>query len=425
MEGQVEKARTLLTTALVFHTDIVARSAHGIYVEGADGKTYMDFASGLATANIGHCPPRVVRAVKEQAERLLHSGSIFHYPEIVELASCLRDITPEGIDKFFFSNSGAESVEGAIKLARHHTGRQGIIAYSNSFHGRTTGALSLTASSAKYKLRYRPLLPSVFHAPYPYCFRCPVSLKPETCSIECFGALTRTLKELICPEEVACVIIEPVLGEGGYVVPPAEYLDKLQELCADNGILLIADEVQTGFGRTGSWFASEHFSIKPDIVTMAKGIAAGLPLGAIGASRAVMDSWPPGAHGTTFGGNPVSCAAALASIETIEEDNLLENARSVGADAVERLMEIKQKNAAIGDIRGLGLMIGIEFVRKNGEPDPDYLKAVMDRCLAAGLIIVECGTDKNVARLMPPLITTRDEMGRALDIFEASLSNPL
>ena len=416
-----KKAKQLLTPALVFHTGITAEKATGIYVEAADGKRYMDFSSGLATANIGHCPPEVIRAVSKQAKKLIHSGCIFYYASEVELAERLARITPETIEMFFFSNSGAEAVEGAIKLARFHTGRQAIIAFTGGFHGRTYGALSLTSSAARYRNGYHPLLPSVYHSPYPYCYRCPMGQKKETCSTECFGYLERVLRHQVTPEETACMVIEPVLGEGGYIAPPAEFMRRLRTLCTKHGIMLVADEVQTGFGRTGRWFACEHYAIKPDIITMAKGIASGFPLSAVGASKKIMSSWPPGAHGTTFGGNPVSCAAASATIDKIEKDRLLEKARKVGAHAMARLVSMKERHFCIGDVRGLGLMIGIEFVKKNGEPDRDSTAKIVKRSLDRGLIIVECGIDKNVVRLMPPLVTTLTEMDKGLDIFEEAL----
>lgn len=423
-----KKAKGLLTPALVFHTDINAKSAKGVYVHAEDGKRYMDFTSGLAAANIGHCHPAVVKAAQEQTGKLIHSGCIFRYESEVALAQKLKRITPAGIEMFFFSNSGAEAVEGAIKLARFYTGRQGIIAFTGGFHGRTFGALSLTSSAAKYRKLYHPLLPSVFHAPYPYCYRCPMGKNRATCRVDCFEYLrNKILRHLITPDEVACVVIEPVLGEGGYFVPPADYMKKLKDLCAKEGILFIADEVQTGFGRTGKWFACEHFGIRPDIMVMAKGIASGFPLSAIGASKRIMSKWPPGAHGTTFGGNPVSCAAACATIDTIEKDNILNNAQEVGAYALKRLKAMQSRCPAkgvippIGDVRGLGLMIGVEFAQSDGSPDKALLDRVMKRCLQKGLIIVECGVDKNVARFMPPLVTTKAQMSAALGIFEEAL----
>ncbi len=417
----VKRAKRRLTPALVFHTDIVVKKASGIYVEGMDGKKYMDFSSGLATANIGHCPKEVLAAAKAQAKKLIHSGCIFYYPSEVELAEKLARVTPDGIEMFFFSNSGAEAVEGALKLARFVTGRQGIIAFTPSFHGRTLAAITLTASTARYRKHYHPLLPSVYHAPYPYCYRCPMGKNRATCATDCFDYLKRILRHQIDASEVACVIMEPVLGEGGYVIPPADYMEKLRDLCTGEGILLIADEVQSGFGRTGKWFACEHFGIRPDIITIAKGIASGFPLSAVGSSKEIMGRWSPGAHGTTFGGNPVSCAAACATIDKIERDGLLKNASTVGEYALKRLKAIQEKNNSIGDVRGLGLMIGIEFIKKDGSPDRESLKGTQKRCIENGLIIVECGIDKNIARLMPPLITRKSEMEKALDIFEEAL----
>ena len=430
----IKKTRHLLTPALVFHTDIIVKKANGLIIEAADGKRYMDFSSGLATTNIGHCPPRVVGAVKRQLDEIIHSGCIFHYSSEIELADKLKEITPGKLNMFFFSNSGAEAVEGAIKLARFVTRRQGIIAYTGAFHGRTMGAVSLTTSTAKYRRNYHPLLPSVFRAPYPYCYRCFLGQKPDTCNMDCFGYLKKMLRHEINPDEVAAVIIEPVLGEGGYAVPPADYLKELRKLCSEHGILLIADEVQTGFGRTGTWFACEHFGIVPDIMTIAKGIASGFPLSAIVSTKEIMSKWPPGAHGTTFGGNPVSCAAGVATIETIVKDRLLDNAAKLGKYALSSLKEMQKRYPVMGDVRGLGLMIGIEFIKhvpsgsktgKDRSPDREFLKKVLKRCYKKGLILIECGIDKNIIRFMPPLMTTMGEMKTALEIFEKAVHGVL
>ncbi|HLC17897.1 MAG TPA: aspartate aminotransferase family protein [Thermodesulfobacteriota bacterium] len=417
----IKKAERFLTPALVFHTAVVAARAEGIYVEGTDGRRYMDLSAGLATVNVGHCHPEVVRAAKEQTERLIHSGGIFYHRPGAELAEALERITPAGIEMFFFSNSGAEAVEGAVKLARYHTRRQGVIAFTGGFHGRTSGALALTTSSSRYRKHYHPLLPSVYHSPYPYCYRCPMGRSRQECSMECFDYLSLVFKHQIDPEEVACVIIEPVLGEGGYVVPPAEFMKRLRELCTEKGVLFIADEVQCGMGRTGRWFACEHFGVRPDVMTIAKGIASGFPLSAVGSSRDIMGGWAPGAHGTTFGGNPVSCAASKATINVIEGEKLLENARNVGSYAMDRLAAMRKKHPFIGDVRGLGLMIGVEFVRDDCSPDRERLDKVIKKCLALGVIIVECGVDKNIARLMPPLTIKESEMSSALDVFEEAL----
>jgi 4-aminobutyrate aminotransferase len=430
----IKKTRHLLTPALVFHTDIIVKKANGLIIEAADGKRYMDFSSGLATTNIGHCPPRVVGAVKRQLDEIIHSGCIFRYSSEIELADKLKQITPGKLNMFFFSNSGAEAVEGAIKLARFVTKRQGIIAYTGAFHGRTMGAVSLTTSAAKYRKNYHPLLPSVFRAPYPYCYRCFLGQQPDTCNMDCFGYLKKMLRHEINPDEVAAIIIEPVLGEGGYAVPPADYLKELRKLCSEHGILLIADEVQTGFGRTGTWFACEHFGIVPDIMTIAKGIASGFPLSAVVSTKEIMSKWPPGAHGTTFGGNPVSCAAGVATIETIVKDRLLDNAAKVGKYALSSLKEMQKRYPMMGDVRGLGLMIGIEFIKhvpsgsKTGQdrsPDREFLKKVLKRCYKKGLILIECGIDKNIIRFIPPLMTTMGEMKTALEIFEKAVHGVL
>ncbi|MCL4458120.1 MAG: aspartate aminotransferase family protein [Nitrospirae bacterium] len=420
MRDIIKKANELLTPALVMHNDITVKRAKGIYVEDVKGKRYMDFTSGIAVANTGHNHPKVVEAIKKQADALIHSGCIFYYEAVVKLSEMLKDITPPGIDMFFFGNSGTEAVEGALKLARFYTGRQGIVAFTGCFHGRTLGSLSLTSSGTRYRRKYHSLLPSVYHSPYPYCYRCFFNQKPETCGMDCYEYMERLFKHLLSPEETACIIIEPVLGEGGYVVPPMNFLKRLRKFCDKWGILLILDEVQSGMGRTGKWFASEHFSVIPDIMTIAKGIASGMPLSVIAAKKEMMSRWSPGAHGTTFGGNPVSCAAATATIEVIKEEGLLKNAAVVSKYAMKMLNKMKEKYDSIGDVRGLGLMIGIELVKK-GKPYTDGIKKIMAHCLKNGLILVEAGVDKNVIRLAPPLIVTKEEIEKGLKIFENAL----
>jgi 4-aminobutyrate aminotransferase len=422
MEDPVGRAKELLTTALVIHTDIVVKKASGVYVEDFDGRRYMDFTSGLATTNIGHNHPAVVEAIKKQAEHFIHSGCIFYYDSLIVLAGRLREITPPGIEMFFFSNSGAEAVEGAIKLSRFYTGRQGIVAFTGGFHGRTFGSVSLTTSNIKYRRRYHPLLPSVYQSPYPYCYRCFFGQRKDSCALECYEYFERLFKHLIPPEETACIIIEPVLGEGGYVVPPADFLKGLRNFCDKWGILLIFDEVQAGMGRTGRWFASEHFGVVPDIMTVAKGIASGMPLSTLAAKKEIMSGWPPGAHGTTFGGNPVSCAAAIATIDTIEKEGLLEKAREAGTHALQRLRELQKRCPGIGDVRGLGLMIGIEFVKNGSEPDSEGLKRVIGYCRKKDLILMECGVERNIIRLAPPLVVTKEEINRGFEIIEEAIN---
>jgi 4-aminobutyrate aminotransferase len=421
MDDHVMRAKEVLTNALVIHTGILAKKADRIYIEDFNGKRYMDFTSGLATTNIGHNHPAVVGAIRKQAEDLIHSGCIFYYEPLLLLAEKMREVTPPGLDMFFFANSGAEAVEGSLKLARFSTGRQGIVAFTGGFHGRTFGSMSLTTSSMRYRRSYQPFVPSVYHSPYPYCFRCFFGQRPGTCGMDCYTHLERLFKHLIPPDEVACMIIEPVLGEGGYVVPPKEFLKKLRELCNRWGILLILDEVQAGMGRTGRWFASEHFGVVPDIMTVAKGIASGMPLSAIVSTKEIMEKWPKGAHGTTFGGNPVSCAAAIATIDAVQKEGLLENAQRAGEHAMKRLRGMLQRFPSLGDVRGLGLMIGIEFVRDGDLPDTEGLRKVMDFCLDKGLILLECGVDKNIIRLCPPLSVKTEELDEGLDVLESAL----
>jgi 4-aminobutyrate aminotransferase len=422
MSDVVSRAREVLTSALIIHTDIVVKKASGIYVEDENGRRFMDFTSGLATTNIGHNHPLVMEAIKKQAGAFIHSGCIFHYEQLVALSEKLGKVTPPGLDMFFYGNSGAEAVEGAIKLARFYTQKQGVVAFTGGFHGRTFGAMSLTTSNIRYRKRYQPFVPSIYHSPYPYCFRCFFGQRAGSCGMDCIENLERLFKHLVPVEEVACMIIEPVLGEGGYVVPPRGFLGRLREICDRHNILLVFDEVQAGMGRTAKWFASEHFGVVPDIMTIAKGIASGMPLSAIASRMENMREWAPGAHGTTFGGNPVSCASALATIEAIEREGLLAHAASVGEFAIGRLREMKEKHERIGDVRGLGLMIGIEFVGKQGEPDTEGLKRILEYCLGKGLVLLECGVDKNIIRLAPPLPVTREEMARGLDILEEAIT---
>jgi 4-aminobutyrate aminotransferase len=420
MNERIAQARERLTEALVIHTAVLVRRAEGITVEDVNGKRYLDFTSGLATTNTGHNHPAVVAAIQNQASAFLHSGCIFYYEPLLALCEVMKDITPPGLDTFFFSNSGAEAVEGAIKLARHYTGRQGILAFTGGFHGRTFGAASLTTSNIKYRARYHPFLPSVYHSPSPYCFRCFFGQRPQTCSMDCLTYLERLFQHLVPPEEIACMIIEPVLGEGGYVVPPTGFLQRLREICTARNILLVLDEVQSGMGRTGRWFASEHFGVVPDIMTVAKGIASGMPLSAVVSRKEIMKKWPPGAHGTTFGGNPVSCAAAVATIGVIRDEGLLENAWTTGNHTLARLRSLQERYTCIGDVRGLGLMIGIEFV-KEGRPDAEGIKRVLASCLKRGLVMIECGVDRNIIRLAPPLVVKREEIDRGMDILEEAL----
>jgi len=401
---------------------LVVERGEGALVEDPDGNRFLDFNAGIAVVAAGHCHPRVVEAIQRQAARLIHmSGTDFYYEEMVALAEALSRIAPgDTARRVSFGNSGAEAVEGAIKLARWATGRDKIIAFFGSFHGRTMGALSLTASKAVQRERFGPLVPGVVHAPYPNCYRCPFGQAPESCAVECVKHIEDTLLKTIAPAaETAAIVVEPVQGEGGYVVPPKKFFDELARVARANGILLIFDEVQSGMGRTGKMWAAQHFDADPDIFAVAKGIASGMPLGAT-VARAELMTWPPGAHASTFGGNPVACAAALATIGLLEE-GLVENAARMGAHLMDRLREWPARFRVVGDVRGLGLMIGIELVRDRGarERAPELRDRVVELAFRRGLLVL--GAGENAIRLCPPLVITRDQCDFAIDTLEECL----
>jgi 4-aminobutyrate aminotransferase len=417
----IERAdRAFAPASHVYHPLVIARG-EGCWVIDRVEKRYLDLSSGLAVLNIGHNHPRVRAGVTEQLSRFVHTGGVYHNETTVTAAELLTTVTPPGLDMLFFSNSGAEAVEGALKLARYATGRQGIIAFTGAFHGRTLGALSATSSTARYRERYHPLLPSVYHAPYPYCFRCPFRCRETGCTLACLDYLRTMLRHVVTPAEVAAVIIEPVLGEGGYAPAPPVFLAGIRRLCDDHGILLIFDEVQSGMGRTGEWFAAQGSGVTPDIMTVAKGIASGFPLSAVVARRELMENWPAGAHGTTFGGNPVSCAAAIATIEAIRDERLLENCLTLAERAVARLRAMQERHHLIGEVRGPGFMIGVELVDAAGDPAGAACERLLARCLERGLIMINCGPERNILRFIPPLTIADDELDLALDILDEEL----
>jgi 4-aminobutyrate aminotransferase len=402
---------------------LVAARAAGAMVEDADGNRYLDFAAGIAVASTGHSHPQVVAAIREQAERFLHMcATDFFYENVVELAEGLARRAPgAGPWRVFFANSGAEVVEAAVKLARLRTGRQKIVACYGAFHGRTYGAMSLTASKPVQRKGYAPFVPEVLHTHYAYCYRCPVNREPQTCAVQCLDLLTETMfGTTVDPTEVAAVIVEPVQGEGGYVVPHPGFLPKLREVTRRHGILLIADEVQCGMGRTGRMFASEHFGLEPDILTLAKGIASGMPLGALLARDDVM-RWNDGGHGSTFGGNPVSVAAALATFRLLE-GGLVDNAARVGAALLESLRARLGRHMVVGDVRGLGLMIGVEIVRDRfrREPFPELRERVLQEAFRRGLLLLGCG--KSTIRLAPPLTIDAEDAEMAVRLLDEAIA---
>ncbi len=413
----LQRAARVFTPALHIYHGLEVVRGEGATVFTADGRSYLDYSSGLAVLNIGHSHPRVMEAVRAQLDQVTHTGGVYYHEASVAAAEQLLSVTPPGLDKLFFGNSGAEAVEAALKLARFVTGRQGIISFTGAFHGRTFGALSITTSNSAYRRKYHPLLPSVYQVPYPYCFRCPFRQVQESCGLCCLQELDETLRHRIPAEEVAAVIIEPFLGEGGYVPAPAAFLQGLRHLCDRHGIMLLFDEVQSGMGRTGRWFAGEHAEVVPDILTVAKGIASGFPLAAVVSRPELLDHWPSGAHGTTFGGNPVSCAACSATVAVIQDEDLLEKASYNGAMILARLKEIAEQSPRIGHVRGYGHMIGIEFVSERGEPDGAACERVITWCLQQGLILIGCGIERNVVRFIPPLVSQSAQIMTALDVF--------
>jgi len=401
---------------------IEADHALGSYIYDTQGNKYLDFTCGIGVTNTGHCHPRVVEAIQKQAGLLIHGQAniVFHKP-MVELVSELKTVVNPAIDGFFFTNSGAEAVEGAIKLARHATGRTNIIVFQGSFHGRTVGTMSLTTSKTIYRTGYQPLMAGVFVAPYPYSYR--YGWSDEQTSQWCLDELDFLFLSQTAPQETAAILIEPVLGEGGYVVPPTGFLNSLREICDKYGILLIIDEIQSGFGRTGKWFAQEHFNVTPDIMTVAKGIASGLPLSGVFSRLELMQKWQTGTHGGTFGGNAVACAAGVATIKVMRDERMIENAQIRGTQLLNHLRRIQLDYPVIGDVRGLGLMVGVEFRTSDRKPDKTTTKAVIQACFEKKLMLLTCGTNDNVIRWIPPLIVTEKQIDEAIEIFNDSLKS--
>jgi 4-aminobutyrate aminotransferase len=411
-----QRASTVVTPTLLKFTPAQILGGQGVYLHGVDGTRYLDFTSGIAVVNTGHCHPRIVQAAHRQIQQLIHA--CIHtswYPTYVQLAEKLADIAP-ALGMVYLCNSGTEAVEAALKLARYVTQRPAIVAFQGAFHGRTMGALSVTGKAA-LRRRYEPLLPAVYHVPYPACFRCSYGHKPDTCHFECFDALERLFLTEVSPQDTAAILIEPILGEGGYHVAPNEFLYRLRELCDRHGILLMLDEVQSGIGRTGKMFAWQHLDVVPDVMMLAKALASGFPLGAVLARPGIMSQWGPGAHGSTFGGNPVACAAAVATLEVLKEEGLLENATKLGAHVRDKLLALKAHLPIIGDVRGRGLMLAIELVKQDGSPAAEMLKPVVQRCLERGLMLTGCGLFSNVLRIVPPLVLTCEQADEGLSIL--------
>ncbi|MEM2319599.1 MAG: acetyl ornithine aminotransferase family protein [Candidatus Bathyarchaeia archaeon] len=415
----IQKDERLISPSYTRLYPLIIESGKGCIVRDVDGNEYIDFNSGLGCLNVGHCHPRVIEAIKNQCDRFIcYSNAYFYYDQVVLLAEKLSEIAPGNFEKkFFFSNSRSEAIEAAMKLAKWHTRRQLFMSFINAFHGQTAGALSLTANKPVQRRYFSPLMPGVTHVPYPYCYRCPFKQTYPECHYWCVDFIEEFVLQKHFPsEDVAAIVFEPIQGEGGCIVPPPEYLQKLKKLAEKYGIMLIVDEAQTSVGRTGKWFAIEHWSVEPDILCCAEALASGLPLGVTIAKARIMD-WSVGSDASTLGGNPLSCAAALAVIEVIKNERLLENATKQGAYIVKRFEEFSDESNIIGDVRGKGLMIGVEIVENKytAKPAPDKVGEIITRLWKRGVVVVICGV--STIGIAPPLNITRDLVDSALDII--------
>jgi 4-aminobutyrate aminotransferase len=409
----------IIAPVIAYDTEIEIVKGSGSWVTDAAGNRYLDFASGIAVLNLGHVHPEVLAAAQAQLERLWHAGGTFLYDSILTAAERIVEITPASIEQVLFMNSGAEAVEASVKLAKKVSGRQGIMAFRGGFHGRTMGSVSYTTSKAKYRQGYHPLVPSVFVTPFPHPYRWGMS--QEDADQLSLDELARKLRHEVVPEEIAAFLIEPMQGEGGYYPASNHFLSSVWEIAREHGILVIADEVQTGFGRTGDWFASQIYDVEPDILVMGKAIANGLPMSAVGASRELLSTWLPGSHGTTFGGNPVSCAAAAAVVAVLAD--VIPHVSKLSDHALHRLGNLAERHPTIGDIRGMGLMIGLELVGSDRTPNAAAYKGVAAGALERGMFVLPCGPDENIIRFLPPLNVTIDDLDHGIDVLDEALTD--
>ncbi|MHB1639741.1 MAG: aspartate aminotransferase family protein [Candidatus Dormibacteria bacterium] len=403
------------------YTDLVIQDGEGSFLIDVDGRRYLDFGCGIAVTALGYRHPDVTRAIHRQVDGYWHTSVVTQHVRLTEAAEKVASICPDPLDRVFFANSGAEVVEGALKLARQATHRPGIVAFIGGFHGRTFGALSVTTSKVHYREHYSPLLPGVHTTPYPYCFRNCGHGPDEPCPVAMGAELEKLFKHVVPADEVAAILVEPIQGEGGYIVPPPGFLATLRQICDRHGIVLIFDEVQTGVGHTGRWLASDHEGVVPDVVTLAKALGSGLPIGAIVARHDLMDKWPAGTHGSTFGGNAIACAAAIATIEVIQRDGLLQRATEIGDKIMSRAHAWQQRVGGPADVRGRGAMVGLEFMDSAGLPDAERVDAIRAACLQSGLLVLGCGIDDNVIRLIPPLTLSDSEVEQGLQILEQAV----
>jgi 4-aminobutyrate aminotransferase len=415
----ISRDQASVAATIYRYTDIAFQRGEGVYLYDFEGRQYLDFVSGIATMNVGHCHPHVVAAISDQAQTLIHgAGHVGYMKPYVDMLEALKVVAPGELKngKGILVNSGSEAVETGIKLARYVTGRSMILAFTDSFHGRSMGALALTASNTLFRQRLPGLLTGVYHTPYPYCFRCP--LKHESaheCGLACLNLVEKALETVVPPEDLAGIIVEPIAGEGGYIVPPDGFLGGLREICDRVDALLIADEVQSGLGRTGKMFAVEHWDVEPDILCLAKALGGGLPLGAVLAKAELMDGWPPAAQGTTFGGNPVACRAGLATLNIIQEQDLMAHAVQIGDFIQNRFREAQSDLPIIGDVRGKGLMVGVELINADGSPAVEIIKAVIKEMGSKGIVLTKCGA--SALRFAPPLIISKEQAGEGVELI--------
>ena len=404
-------------------TDLSIERGQGAFLYTEDGREYLDLVQGIAVNALGHSDAGVIKAAQDQLAKLIHgSFNLVNYPATVNFVSRLAEATPDGLDMFFLTNSGAEAVESCMKLARYVTGRTGFLAFRGGFHGRTMGVASITTSSVKFRRHYAPFVPQVYFTEYPYCYRCPYGRKEETCSLECLDHLRKQAQTIMPAEEVACAVFEPVMGEGGYVVPPKKYVQALREFCTENGILLVFDEVQTGVGRTGTFLAGQNYGVTPDIVSMGKAIGGGFPLGLAAASTELMSQWSAGAHGSTFGGHPVAAAVGIEIINRVTAPGFLERVVELGDYFRAGLTRLQDKHPGVGDVRGIGLMNAVELVKDGKTPDGDRTTAMINYLKDNNILVMPCGPAKNVIRIIPPLNVEKDLLDRALAALDMALT---
>ncbi len=426
----IARDREVVSAAIYRYTDVAFARGEGVFLYDFEGRRYYDMAAGIATMNVGHSHPRVVKAIAEQAQTLIHAAAHVGYmAPYVEMAETLRALSPAPLNegKVMLLNSGSEAVEAALKLARAVTGRSMVLAFMDSFHGRPMGALAVTGSSSGYRRHLGGLLVGAEHVPYPHCGRCPFGHEartPQTCCGQWRTFIQATLDKLVHPDDLAAIIVEPIAGEGGYIVPPEDFLPGLREICDRTGALLIVDEVQTGLGRTGKWFAVEHSGVVPDVLVLGKAVGGGLPLGAIVARADVMDKWWPAAHGSTFGGNPIACRAGLESIAIMHEEGLLHNATIVGAYIAERFREARGDVPIIGDVRGRGLMVAVDLITSDGRPLPtDRLKQIIKTIGHHGVVMTKCGP--SALRIAPALILSQQQADEVVSLILRALRSSM